>query len=251
MVKIHDDRNLYMLLELAKGGSLLHAVKVCDKFDKESSRYYTAQIILGLEYIHNKGIIFRDLKLDNVLLSEDGLHIKLTDFGFANFLRNDETAHSFLGSPEYLAPEIIVGKGYNNAVDWWALGIMVYKMMCGKSPFTADSPKQLYDKILAFKTKDLVFPEFFDESTCSIIKMLLHTTPSKRLGKAKYDIKLHPWFDGVDWLKLEHGTKLHFRTCVDIEPNTFLLGQEGAPPVEDNDVAVPVPESYKKLFTDF
>jgi len=248
----HDDKNLYMVLEPSKGGSLLQALHRVSKFDKETARYYAAQIVLALQYIHDKGIVYRDLKLDNVLLNDDGSHIQLTDFGFAKYLRKDELTYSFLGTPEYTAPEIIMGIGYDDAVDWWALGVMIYKMMCGTSPFAADSRKAIFDNILAFKPKDLVFPEHFDQQTQDIIKLLLKRTPSKRLGKTKKsEIKQHPWFENVDWLILGHGNKPLFKTCVDVDQNAFMLGQEGAPPRDEESDESPVPESYKLLFNDF
>jgi serine/threonine protein kinase len=128
---------LYMVMDFLNGGELFFHLRKEQTFKEDRIRFYAAEIILGLEALHQHDIIYRDLKPENILLDEDG-HIRLTDFGLSkqgiNYLNNDQTT-TICGTPEYLAPEIVIGEGHGRAVDWWSLGILIYEMLVGRPPF--------------------------------------------------------------------------------------------------------------------
>lgn len=144
----HDDNSLYMLFEYVCGGELFTYLRNTGRFSSATASFYAAEVVVALEYLHKQQIVYRDLKPENLLLDKEG-HLKLTDFGFAKIL-NDRT-WTLCGTPEYLAPEIIQSKGHNKAVDWWALGILVYEMLAGYPPFFDENPFAIYEKILAGK----------------------------------------------------------------------------------------------------
>lgn len=191
-----DKSRLYILLEYVVGGELFSHLRKAGKFPNDVSKFYSAEVILAFDYLHEKTIIYRDLKPENILLDCDG-NIKITDFGFAK--RVVERTFTLCGTPEYLAPEIIQSKGHNKAVDWWALGILLYEMIVGYPPFFDDSPMKIYEKILVGK---VLFPRWVDAKAKDLIKGLLTLDPSKRLGNmtgGAEDIKRHKYYAGVDW----------------------------------------------------
>lgn len=142
-------------------------------------RIYAAQVVLIFEYLHDKNIIYRDLKPENLLIAEDG-YLKLADFSFAKVVQT--RTYTLCGTPEYLAPEIILNLGHGKAVDWWTLGILIYEMNAGIDPFTDEDPMIIYQNILKGKVK---FPRDMDREAKSLIKHLLVADPSKRLGMLK------------------------------------------------------------------
>lgn len=149
--------------------------------------------------MHSKGLVYRDLKPENLLIGKDG-HLKVTDFGFAKFVPG--STYTLCGTPDYLAPEIILNRGYTKAVDWYSLGILIYEMIAGVPPFYHPNPLKLYENISIGKPK---FPSWFDPLAKDLVKHLLDGDLTKRYGNLRggvADIKEHKWFSGVDWDKL-------------------------------------------------
>ncbi|CUI14519.1 protein kinase, putative [Bodo saltans] len=191
-----DDDRLYILLEYVVGGELFSHLRKAGKFPNDVAKFYSSEVCVAIEYLHNKDIIYRDLKPENLLLDNTG-HIKITDFGFAK--RVTERTFTLCGTPEYLAPEIIQSKGHHKAVDWWALGILLYEMLVGYPPFFDESPFKIYEKILEGK---LQFPKWIDPRAKDLVKGLLTLDHTKRLGSLKrgvQDIKKHKYYAGIDW----------------------------------------------------
>jgi serine/threonine protein kinase len=191
-----DTRNLYMCFEFIPGGEMFAYLRTARRFNVNTARFYAAEIVAVLEYLHSRSIVYRDLKPENVLLDQDG-HIKLVDFGFAKIV-TDRT-WTLCGTPEYMAPEIIQTKGHNKAVDWWSLGVLIYEMLVGYPPFTNHTPFGIYDKILSGK---IDFPSSLDATTVDLLKGLLKVDKSHRLGNllgGSEDVKNHPWFASINW----------------------------------------------------
>ncbi|KAL1021835.1 hypothetical protein UPYG_G00018650 [Umbra pygmaea] len=192
----HDDRLLYMLMDYVPGGELFSYLRSRGRFSNNTGLFYSTEIVCAIEYLHSKEIVYRDLKPENILLDSEG-HIRLTDFGFAKKL-SDRT-WTLCGTPEYLAPEVIQSKGHGRAVDWWALGILIFEMLAGYPPFFDDNPFGIYQKILAGK---LEFPRHLDFYVKDLIKRFLMIDRARRLGNMKNgadDVKKHRWFKSVDW----------------------------------------------------
>ena len=194
-----DERNLYMLLEYIIGGELFTHLRKAGKFGNDHTRFYAAQIVMALQYLHNDSVVYRDLKPENLLLDLIG-YLKITDFGFAK--KVEDRTWTLCGTPEYLAPEIIQSKGHGKAVDWWALGILIYEMLAGYPPFYDENPFGIYQKILAGK---LEFPRHFETHARDLIRKLLTADRTKRIGNLKNgaeDIKKHKWYRGLNWAAL-------------------------------------------------
>ena len=154
---VNDPKYLYFVLEFIQGGELFTILRSQGNFPEEQAKFYGAHIITIIEYLHSKNIIYRDLKPENVLINVNG-YLKLTDFGFAKIVEGK--TYTLCGTPEYLAPEIILNKGHSKPVDWWTLGILLYEMLVGIDPFNDDDPMMIYQKIIKGKIK---FPKTIDK----------------------------------------------------------------------------------------
>jgi len=193
---------LYFVMEFMQGGELFQHLRNQKRFTEEQAKFYAACITLGLGHLHNKNYIYRDLKLENLLLDEYG-YAKLTDFGLAKFINSDEKALTFCGTPEYLSPEVIMGRGHNRPADWWSLGILIYEMLFGIPPFYSSNVQNMYRKAVR---EEVVFKpgvKISDEARDIMIK-LLHKDQTKRLGAQADSLEVlsHPWFSSLDWSKL-------------------------------------------------
>lgn len=193
---------LCFVMEYVNGGELFFHLSRERRFSEDRSRFYAGEITLGLEYLHSHKIIYRDLKLENLLLDQEG-HIKLTDFGLCKQdITYGETTSTFCGTPEYLAPEVIEDDSYGLSVDWWSLGVVVYEMICGRLPFYHQDHDLLFEVILS---KPVRFPHDISGKAISVLEGLLRKDPSQRLGGGKdgpSEVKGHPFFASVDWEKL-------------------------------------------------
>lgn len=191
---------LYIVLAFINGGELFYHLQREGRFDLSRARFYTAELLCALETLHNLDVIYRDLKPENILLDYQG-HIALCDFGLCklNMKDNDKT-DTFCGTPEYLAPELLLGQGYSKVVDWWTLGILLYEMLTGLPPYYDEDVPKMYKKILQ---APLRFPDGFDRDAKDLLIGLLSRDPSRRLGRnGAQEIKDHPFFSQLSWRRL-------------------------------------------------
>jgi RAC serine/threonine-protein kinase len=197
-----DGERLCFVMEYAGGGELFYHLSQERKFSEEKTKFYGAEIVSALGYLHDHDIIYRDLKLENLLLGCDG-HIKIADFGLCkDNIRFTDTTRTFCGTPEYLSPEVIEDNQYGRAVDWWSLGVLLYEMMCGSLPFDNRTTDLLFREILL---RPVQFPANLSEPAKSFLNGLLVKDPSKRLGGGPDDareIMIHPFFRGLNWQDL-------------------------------------------------
>ncbi|CAO3637524.1 unnamed protein product [Cunninghamella blakesleeana] len=191
---------LYLVLAFINGGELFHHLQLEGRFSEERSRFYTAELLCALECLHGFNVVYRDLKPENILIDYNG-HIALCDFGLCKLNMTDkERTNTFCGTPEYLAPELLLGQGYTKNVDWWTLGVLLYEMLTGLPPFYDENTNEMYRKILQDK---LVFPDNVLPEAQDLLTGLLTRDPTQRLGhNGPEAIKNHPFFASIDWRKL-------------------------------------------------
>lgn len=196
-----DNDRLYFVMEYVQGGDLMFQIQRDRKFSESRSRFYSAEVGCALMYLHSKKVVYRDLKLDNVLLDSEG-HIKIADFGmckenvYGNFY-----ASTFCGTPDYIAPEIVREQDYGAPVDWWAFGVLLYEMLSGVPPFEADNEDDLFECILH---DEVLFPVWLSSEAVNILNQLMTKSPQNRLGtRSEEDIKSHKFFATINWDKLE------------------------------------------------
>lgn len=227
-----DQNNLYLVMEYLPGGDLMNLLIKKDILSEDEARFYVSEMILAIEIVHNLNYIHRDLKPDNVLLDKDG-HIKLTDFGLCKhaeirqsapetrysskhsdnfnalknmlnkrmgYKRNRQLAYSTVGTPDYIAPEVFGPKGYDETVDWWSVGVILFEMLVGYPPFFSDDSSITCQKILHWKKTLVIPPEAnLSPAATDLIKKMI-CDADKRLGRTGVqELKDHPFFDGVDW----------------------------------------------------
>jgi serum/glucocorticoid-regulated kinase 2 len=190
---------LYLVLDYLPGGELFYHLKRERRFEEERVRLYSAELVLALEHLHVRDIVYRDLKPENVLLDSGG-HVCLTDFGLSKeAVATGGRTKTFCGTPEYIAPEILQGLGHGKPVDWWSLGTLVYEMLVGLPPFYSTDVNTMYEKILR---GELTFPSYVSPDARTLLAALLQRSPDLRLGSGLGDaeqLKSHAWFSGMDW----------------------------------------------------
>ncbi|KAK4981223.1 cytochrome c oxidase subunit 1 [Elasticomyces elasticus] len=220
VASFQDHDTLYMLLEYCPGGEVFSYLRRARRFNEQTSQFYGAEIVLILEFLHEKqGVAYRDLKPENILIDAEG-HLKLVDFGFAKRVENRET-YTLCGTPEYLAPEVIKNTGsvptaplgyqyadsaagHGTAVDWWAFGILIYEFLVGQPPFWDQNPMKIYEQIVE---GHLRYPSAMSSEAQDLISGLCTVDLTKRLGNIQGGasaVKSHPWFKGIDWDALYH-----------------------------------------------
>uniref|UniRef100_A0A673B598 Protein kinase C n=1 Tax=Sphaeramia orbicularis TaxID=375764 RepID=A0A673B598_9TELE len=191
--------HLFFVMEYLNGGDLMFHIQDKGRFDLNRATFYAAEIIVGLQFLHSKGIIYRDLKLDNVMLDKDG-HIKIADFGMCKEnVFGEARATTFCGTPDYIAPEILLGQKYTFSVDWWSFGVLVYEMLIGQSPFQGDDEDELFESI---RSDTPHYPRWITKESKNLIELLFERDPSRRLGVVG-DIRAHPFFKTINWSALE------------------------------------------------
>jgi hypothetical protein len=243
-----DEHCLYMVLEYAPGGELWKHLRRLRKFPNPVARFYAAEVVLALDYLHTHGVVYSDLKPENLMLDAAG-HVKLVDFGFAVFV-GEPAAPSLRGTLEYLAPETVESDGARHSVmvDWWALGCLIFEMLVGTPPFTDDffpDKRAIFDKILL---ADVVFPwRSVSQAAKDLIQALMRRDPEERLGaRGALEVQQHPWFKGTNWT-------LVLKRKV---PAPCLAAQSGRPDEETSESpalrpAAPLNPEQQELFRDF
>lgn len=210
---------LFLILDYCSGGDLGFHLQREKRFSEYRTRIYLAEIILAIEELHRRNIIFRDLKPDNVLLDAEG-HAMLTDFGLSKEdIRDNEGAKSFCGSVAYLAPEVLLRQGHGKAVDWYLVGVMMYEMLVGQPPFYSHSKEQLFRNIQKGKMR---LPTFVSPEARGLIQQLMQKDPAKRLGagpRDSEDIKEHVFFNGINW---EAAARRELKVPIPPRPNLNL-----------------------------
>lgn len=191
--------HLFFVMEFLNGGDLMFHIQDKGRFELYRATFYAAEIICGLQFLHSKGIIYRDLKLDNVMLDKDG-HIKIADFGMCKEnIFGENRASTFCGTPDYIAPEILQGLKYSFSVDWWSFGVLLYEMLIGQSPFHGDDEDELFESI---RVDTPHYPRWITKESKDIMEKLFERDPARRLGVTG-NIRLHPFFKTINWTLLE------------------------------------------------
>lgn len=195
-----DTRYVYMLLEVCLGGELWTKLRDMQQFDEHTAKFVVGCVVEGLNYLHSKGIVYRDLKPENLLLDERG-YVKIVDFGFSKKIGFRQKTWTFCGTPEYVSPEIILNKGHDLSADFWSLGILIFEILTGNPPFCGSDGMKTYNLILQ-GINMISFPVSMSKAAVNIIRKLCRENPAERLGYQKNgfrDIKKHLWFQGLNW----------------------------------------------------
>jgi len=241
-----DSNNLYFALEFAPGGEMFDILTKYGPFTVEATRFYTAEIINGLEYMHSLNIIHRDMKPENLILNQQ-MHLKITDFGTARILENGtdmikdnsdiqrrQSKQTFCGTANYVSPEVLNNAPCKNGSDLWALGCIIFQFLTGYHAFSGDSDYLIFQKIL---NRRIDFPDNFPSDAKSLVEELLHINPDDRLGARPggyAELKAHPFFNGIDWNTLHLQTPPRIKPLSAMPPqirdaskfNSFLLKNE-------------------------
>jgi len=212
-------KKLYIVLEYCAGGELFFHLSRAGRFSEGRCKFYAAEILLALEYLHSLSIIYRDLKPENLLLDCDG-HAKVTDFGLSKEgIQDNVSARTMCGTPEYLAPEILDKRGHGKAVDWYSLGALIYEMLTGLPPYYTRDREKLFERI---RRGDLSYPSYVTAVAKSLLQSLLYSDPNRRLGGGPGDgeeVKAHAFWAGMDWAAV-----LQKRNPPPFKPNVTMDG---------------------------
>ncbi|EGR34797.1 protein kinase domain protein [Ichthyophthirius multifiliis] len=222
-----SDTKLYLVVDFMNGGELFYHLQKLGSFSEITTKFYAAQIVLGLQYLHDKNIIYRDLKSQNVLLDQNA-NAKLIDFGLSKI---DVIGHSLCGTPEYLAPGIVLSEhGHVKTVDWWSFGILLYEMLTGSPPFYSNDKKQMFNKLTSM---EIQFPPHISKDAQNLISRLLVAEPTERLGYGNdgtTNVMQHPFFKEINWnmlnnMKIKSPLNLNIQKANDIRffDNEYLL----------------------------
>lgn len=186
------------VMEYAMGGDLMMHIHN-DVFSEPRSIFYAGCVVLGLQYLHDHKIVYRDLKLDNLLLDVEGF-VKIADFGLCKEgMGYGDRTTTFCGTPEFLAPEVLTESSYTRAVDWWGLGVLIFEMLVGEAPFPGDDEEEVFDSIV---NEDVRYPRFLSNEAVTIMRRLMRKNPDKRLGSSEHDaedVKKQGFFKTLNW----------------------------------------------------
>jgi serine/threonine protein kinase len=230
------DTKLFMVLDYVPGGELFARLKYEHHFSESRTKLYAAEILLGLGHLHRNGLVYRDLKPENILVDAEG-HLRITDFGLvkSGLTHYRSTTATFCGTPQYMAPEVLLRQPYTKAVDWWAFGILLYEMLIGLPPFWDENREQVYQKVLNDR---IFFPFLLSAEAEDLILSLLDRDPTTRLGAGPDGfemIKAHPFFAGLFWpavlakaVETEWRPEIRHATDVSNFDNEFTQGGAGA-----------------------
>ncbi|ELU05137.1 hypothetical protein CAPTEDRAFT_20457 [Capitella teleta] len=189
------------VMEYSCGGDLMMHIHN-DVFSEQRSVFYAACVVLGLQYLHQNQIVYRDLKLDNLLLDAQGF-VKIADFGLCKEgMGFGDRTSTFCGTPEFLAPEVLTETSYTRSVDWWGLGVLIFEMLVGESPFPGDDEEEVFDSIV---NEEVRYPRFLSTEAVTIMRRLMRKNPEKRLGSSERDaedVKKQAFFKGMQWEEL-------------------------------------------------
>eukprot|EP00005_Dracoamoeba_jomungandri_P013269 CAMPEP_0174266360 /NCGR_PEP_ID=MMETSP0439-20130205/29830_1 /TAXON_ID=0 /ORGANISM="Stereomyxa ramosa, Strain Chinc5" /LENGTH=476 /DNA_ID=CAMNT_0015353263 /DNA_START=55 /DNA_END=1485 /DNA_ORIENTATION=- len=277
-----DEEYLYLIMEYVPGGDMMTLLIKYDTFTEDQTRFYIAQTIKAIDSVHKMGYIHRDIKPDNLLLDLKG-HLKLSDFGLCTGLQTKQfsalykkligedtglrksdidqmsqrdkintwkkrrkvLAYSTVGTPDYIAPEVFMHKGYGNECDWWSVGVIMFEMLCGYPPFCSETPTETYRKIMNWK-ETLQFPEEVELSE-EARDLILKLCCSQKERLTIDEIEQHPFFDGINWSNLRNGGG-PFVPTVEYAEDTQNFDDVEQFDSEDEDL-LPVPKT-KKVFSD-
>lgn len=191
-----DNSYIYFIMPFVPGGEMFTHLRRMKKFEETLAKFYASQVILALEYLHFCNLVYRDLKPENILIDRNG-YLKITDFGFCKVMRG--RTWTLCGTPEYLAPELILSRGYGFSVDWWSFGVLMFEMNAGYPPFYSNEPMKTYESIVAGRYR---CPSSFSTDLRDLIRNTLQVDITKRYGVMKnsvLDFKNHKWFKGIEW----------------------------------------------------
>lgn len=256
IVKLHyafqTEGKLYLILDFLRGGDLFTRLSKEVMFTEEDVKFYLAELALALDHLHSLGIIYRDLKPENLLLDEEG-HIKVTDFGLSKEAIDQENrAYSFCGTIEYMAPEVVNRKGHTQSADWWSFGVLMFEMLTGTLPFQGKDRKETMALILKAK---LGMPRFLSCDAQCLLRALFKRNPINRLGAGLdgvEEIKRHSFFVTIDWNKLyRKEVKPPFKPAVGRPDDTFHFDPEFTSKTPTDSPGVPPSANTRTLFRGF